>query len=472
MSQIGQKGTSSQWLYILLLLGVMHVLMDGRYQIVSHFPSRVIGFGVLGVAYLVISLMLFVPVRAYGRVLSPFDHWIRRLLAPYIAGRSKRDIVVLCSVVVLMIVAGCWLRWLYIKRLPIEPRFADMLPLIQCACDSLEKGMNPYGQLYPMPWKLPLTFWPGLWVPYLIPHMLSIDIRWVHIVAIVAISMVFVRFLVGRGVCDDRTNSATKLAAFAALFLFLFSTEPIFFASIAHTPPQWLWISLLALSIVLKRPRLSAVLLGIVLSSRQTAVVYGPLMAIYWLRTSGSFRTAAMLSVVAAGTFLVICGPFLVLAPHAFVVAPVHHYSELGNWDFSRGAAGFSADTIGLSYMIRSAHMKWLLPAASAIAVVGPWLLAWKYLRSETEVLLYLGVSSIAVALTAPIPWHYEYFPAFILIAFASIAAAAEEDTIPPILQSGGQSSTGPARCRDGGLDRLQGKDRGALRPSHRAWNA
>lgn len=29
---------------------------------------------------------------------------------------------------------------------------------------------------------------------------------------------------------------------------------------------------------------------------------------------------------------------------------------------------------------------------------------------------------------TAPIPWHYEYFPALLLIAFAVIAAARQQD--------------------------------------------
>jgi hypothetical protein len=220
------------------------------------------------------------------------------------------------------------------------------------------------------------------------------------------------------------------LAAFSSLFLFLFSSEPILFSNIAHTPPQWLWISLLAGSILLKRPCLSAVCLGIVLSGRQTAVVFAPLMAIYWLRVSGSFRTAAILSVVAGGTFLVICGPFLFLNPDAFIVAPVQHYAALGSYDYAQGAAGFSANTIGLSYMIRSAQISWLLPIISALAVLGPWVLAWKRLRSETDVLLYMGFSAVVVALTAPIPWHYEYFPAFILIAFAALAAASEEDVV------------------------------------------
>ncbi len=428
MSKAGKP--SGQWLYILLLLGVLHILVDARYRIVSLFPSRDFGFGVLGVAYLIMAVLLIMPVQALRRFLGPLDDWVRLKFCRLTVGRVWSHRVVIGSVVALMVAAGCGLRWLVIKQLAIEPRFADMLPLIQGACDALVKGGDPYGRVYAMPWPLPLTFWPGLWMPYLVPHLLSVDIRWVHIGVVVGISLVFIRFFSGVGSGKTRQESAVMLAAISGLFLFLFSSEPVLFANIAHTPPQWLWISLLAGAILLKRPWLSAVCLGLVLSSRQTAVVFCPLMVIYWLRTSGSFRVVAKLVGVTMVTFLIICGPFLILNPHAFVVAPLQHYAALGAWDFSRGPASFAANTIGLSYMIRSTKVDWLLPAIALVAIIGPWVLAWRRLRSATDVLLYMGFSGMVVALTSPIPWHYEYFPVFILISFAAIASAAEDDAI------------------------------------------
>jgi hypothetical protein len=326
-----------------------------------------------------------------------------------------------------MTTAGCFLRWAHIARTPIKPNIADMLPLINNACNTLASGANPYDKIYLMPWKLPLTFWPGLWMPYMIPYGLGIDLRWIHISCVVGIASIFGVFIIRSLKTPSSKNQAMLLAAMAGLSLFLFSSEHISFAGIAHTPPQWFWVSLLAGSILLKRPSLSAVFLGIVLASRQTAVVYAPLMAIYWLRTTCSMRTAATFTIVTICTYLLICGPFLMLDPYDFIVAPVRHYSWLGKWDFTRGYGSFSAKTIGLTFMLRETHLEWLLQASTILAIAGPLVLAWRRLQTETDILLFLGFAGMAVALTAPIPWHYEYFPSFLLISFAAIAAAGEE---------------------------------------------
>ena len=188
-----------------------------------------------------------------------------------------------------------------------------------------------------------------------------------------------------------------------------------------------MWISLLAFAIIHKRFWLEAIMLGVLLASRQTAVVYAPLMAIYWLRATASWRTTALLSLVTCGTCLVLCGPFLALTPHAFLIDPLRHYSELGDWDFTKGAAGFGANAIGLSYMIRGLQVKHLLPLVTALAVIAPWVLAWWRLKSRSDLLLYMGFAGMVSAMTSPIPWHYEYFVPFILFAFASIAAAGED---------------------------------------------
>lgn len=137
-------------------------------------------------------------------------------------------------------------------------------------------------------------------------------------------------------------------------------------------------------------------------------------------------RTVVKLSVVAVVTYLLICGPFLLLAPYDFIITPVRHYSELGKSDFTRGAGSYSADTIGFSFMLRKTHVEGLLPASTVLALIGPLVLAWRRLRTEADALLYLALAGIAVVLTAPIPWHYEYFPSLILVSFAAIAATEE----------------------------------------------
>lgn len=419
-----------KWLTILFLLGLLHVILDARYRIVSLFPATPIGYAVLGVIFFIISLALISPLNSFGRLSSPLDSWIRRKLRPIVKGMQQHRLLTF-GVVTIMVLAGCWFRWLFIKQLPIEPRYADMLPLIRAACEKLTNGENPYGFVYPMPWVLPMTYWPGLWLPYWVPHVLSVDLRWVHLVVIACVSPLFCWFLKGSGKHNSPLAPAAPIAAFSALFLFLFSSESIIFANIGHTPPLWMWVSLLAFAVIQKRFWMSAIMLGILLASRQTAVVYAPLVAIYWFRASASWRTTGLLSLGACGTYLVLCGPFLALTPHAFLIDPMRHYTVLGNWDFTKGGTGFCANTIGLSYMIRCLREEWLLPLASALAVIVPCVLAWWRLNSRSDLLLYMGFAGMASALTAPIPWHYEYFPPLILFAFASIAAAIEEDDTP-----------------------------------------
>jgi hypothetical protein len=418
--------TTGRWVFILLLLGLLHLLMDFRYRIVGLFPAKATGFAVLAFAYAAIALLLVVWKPRVGSLFARLEAWADDAFSPLFRnGRPWRTLLI-GAVILVMTLAGCLLRWIYIARTPIAPQYADMLPLIQGACKALLSGANPYAGVYQMPWPLPLTFWPGLWMPYLIPHVLGVDLRWVHIGVIVMVASLFAGLLLRARCSPSRENQAFVLASFAGLVLFLFSTELIFFANIAHTPPQWLWMALLAAAILTKRPVLSAVLLGLVLATRQTTVVLAPLLALYWLRSSGSLRTAITLSAVTSGTFLLICGPFLALDPVNFIAAPLRHYAELGRWDFAKGAGSFSADTIGFAYMLRSTQVGWLLPLASVLAILAPLALAWRRLRTETDTLLFMGFAGVAVALTAPIPWHYEYFPSLILFSFAALSAAKD----------------------------------------------
>lgn len=414
---------TGRWAYILLLLGVMHVLMDARYRIIELFPSRTCGYAVLALIYAALALLLATWKPSQSGLFSRLDAWARATLSPLFMLRRPVRTSVVCTVVLLMTIAGCLLRWVYIMQTPIAPHLADMLPLIQEACNTLASGANPYDKVYEMPWRVPMMYWPGLWMPYMIPYIMGIDLRWVHIGTVVGIASLFGAFIMRALRAPSSEEQAMLLAAFAGLFLFLFSSELIYFAGVAHTPSQWFWVSLLAVAILLKRPLLSAVFLGLVLASRQTAVVYAPLMAIYWLRTSCSLRTAVKLSIVACCTYLLICGPFLMLNTYDFIVTPLRSYAEFGKWDFTRGAESFSANSIGFTFLLRGTHVEWLPPTFTALAIIGPIVLAYLRLRTETDVLLYLGLAGVALTLTAPVPWYYEYFPSFILISFAAIAA-------------------------------------------------
>jgi len=264
----------------------------------------------------------------------------------------------------------------------------------------------------------------------MVPFLLGIDPRWVHIGVVLGITCLFGAFLLRSLGTASPSRQAVFVSAFAGLFLFLFSTEFIFFSGIAHTPPLWLWMSLLAFAVLEKRSILSAFFLGVVLASRQTSILFLPLMAIYWLRMSNRLRTTIGLCAIAVVVWLLVCGPFLLLDPWRFVVTPLQFYTKVGEWDFSRGSGSYAADTIGLTYMVRSLGVEGIFPVSAALVSIMPLLLAWRHLRTETDALLFIGLTGVASTLMAPVPFHYEYFPSLIMISFGALAAASEEDTL------------------------------------------
>ena len=417
-------------MYILALLLLTHVLMDARYRIAGLFPSKAQGFAFLGVLYLFLSISLTARKPLPEFLFRRLDTMVHSIVISSPLCRLKGHILYLwfSVIVLLMIVCGVFARWVYMTRTPIAAHIADMLPLIQQACDTLVSGSNPYQKIYEMPWELPLTFWPGMWLPYLPLRLINIDIRWLHLGVVVGISLIFGGYFLRSASVSTAQYSRTLFAGFVCLFLFLFSSEPIFFTGIGHTAPQWAWSALLAAAILAKRPYLIAISLGLLLTSRQTAVVLVPLIAIYWFRSSGSLWSTTKYCASVVATYLVICSRFLLADVYTFLVAPIKHYSALGQWDFTRGAASYAADTIGLSYTIRSAGGDWLLLASMFLAITLPVVCALWRMRNATDLLLHMSLAAVAITLVSPIPWHYEYFPAFLFISFAAIGAAKNED--------------------------------------------
>jgi hypothetical protein len=406
----------------------MHVVVDGRYFFAQLFPSRTLGFFVLSALYLFLGLTLLTENAFPARFFCRLDLKFRSINTSFTRKLSSNLIPIVLVTATVLTLVGVFLRWTLISRVAIDPDVADMLPLIQGACTNLMNGLNPYLEVYRMPWELPLTFWPGLWLPYLIFHFIGTDIRWLHLCVVTGIAAIVITLLIKFLLQKSQTRRATAAASLSVLFLFLFSSEFILFTGYGHTPPVWAWLSLLAASVLVKRPYLTAVFLGILIASRQTSVVFAPLLYMYWLRTYSNHRTAIKYSVVTLVVFCIVCGPFLFSAPSQFLLTPLQHYTELGEWDFTRGADSNSAKTIGFAYFLRKTQVGWLLRATMITAIAASIILAWKRIRTKTDLFLCMGFTAITVTMTSPIPWIYEYFPALILVSFAAMSAGLEDD--------------------------------------------
>ena len=51
-----------------------------------------------------------------------------------------------------------------------------MLVIIEHAISLFLEGGNPYS-IHKVPWDAPLSYGPVLWLPFVVPHMLRIDLR-------------------------------------------------------------------------------------------------------------------------------------------------------------------------------------------------------------------------------------------------------------------------------------------------------
>lgn len=420
--------SGGRWIYILLVLTLMHVLLDARTLFVQLFPTKPIGFAFLALAYLFLGLALMAKTTFLGKPFNRLNNKFRKMNASFFNKKPGISVPFVFISAAFLTLLGILLRWFFISKVAIDPNVADMLPLIQGACDNLMSGANPYLAVYKMPWELPLTFWPGLWLPYSVFHYIGIDLRWLHMCVVIGIAAIMISILVKSLLIRSQERRATIVSVLSSLFLFLFSSELILFAGFGHTPPVWAWLSLLAAAVLAKRPYLTAIFLGILIASRQTAVVFAPLLFIFWLRKYSSCRSAIKYSLVSIAAFCIVCGPFLISAPSDFVLTPLEHYTELGQWDFTRGVDSNSAKTIGFAYLLRQTQLDWLLRFTMIVAILSSILLAWKRIRSETDLFLSMGFLAVAVTLTSPIAWTYEYFPALLIVSFAVISAGREED--------------------------------------------
>jgi len=92
------------------------------------------------------------------------------------------------------------------------------------------------------------------------------------------------------------------LAAAVNFALLQLSPELIGFHAIGHTFLLWLWLALICLGLAKKQDLLTAFGLGLAIASRQTFIVFIPILMCYWYRNLG-LRGMLKYSALAAGVF-------------------------------------------------------------------------------------------------------------------------------------------------------------------------
>lgn len=295
-------------------------------------------------------------------------------------------------------------RIYWMSKIPVEAKYGDMLPLIQLAGERFLAGEYPYS-MYELPWPLPLTFFPGLWMSYLPAIATGMDLRLIGLVCTLGCVCLMLR-------------SVARRWHYAVILAFCLLPVFSFFTANGHTQPFWLMLCAFAFCYLRAMPIRSAFVLGLALATRQTALILFPFAVLGWWREFG-FRQSLkpiLITCAVTGTF---CFPFFLINPEAFLLEPLRHYHELAT--AYREGAGDPAkllETFGfanLFYITRWSHLLgWGRLVIFLAGVAG----CFRFARGPADHIRWMAVTGLLFTLFTPIPWIYAYFPFWILAFF------------------------------------------------------
>lgn len=326
----------------------------------------------------------------------------------------------LCGLTVLVI--GCY-RWLrHIFAIPIDPMRADMLVVIREGIRTLLQGGDPY-RLYNVPWEAALPYGPVLWVPYILPYALKMDLRFLPVAA-----ALFIAALCGVAatVLGYRRQWLGALVLLALELTVCLNLKLYHFIVIAHTPVYWPLIFLFCYLFSQGRSGPAAVTLGLLLAARATMTALVPIFFIYAIKGEVEDRR---LSLEGQGhkpglirLFVYFCTaavtPFL---PFAIWNFRSLWYSIYGNYfHLVKGFVWQSTDWVGRTFgttgYLLSRGWQDHVEHLQIGVMLSFYVLAWLRITHRAQALRWMGMALLLFSMTSLWPVYYLYLDVFVLL--------------------------------------------------------
>jgi len=306
-------------------------------------------------------------------------------------------------------VLGTALRLIHMRHIAIEPANGDMLPLVQGAIQNLLAGLSPY-RIYEMPWQVPLTYLPLTWLAYVPAYISGIDIRWINVVAELAILAALIWLAARRG--NVRDSPAL------VLWSWMYLQPSVIHWDTGNTAPiTWALLAVTFACVLGNSPRAGAAALGLTAAGTPLAAVFGPFVALHWLRQRGVQRLLPLLggaAVVAAA----VVAPFVIWSPEQFAFGVYGWFNDIGGWPRTKWLetdppvwsiiTGFSGE-----FWARGAE-HWLKPIQAAI-VLAVAVLYWRRGATADRLCTHAAAAYLGFMLFNPVLWPYLYNPALIV---------------------------------------------------------
>lgn len=167
-----------------------------------------------------------------------------------------------------------------LRSLPIDSRYADMLPLMLSGFADLDQGRSPY-RAHEVPWTLTGYFLPLTFLPYFLAYKCGFDIRYVNLACFALIGLAPLLLW-------PRTASTARQVLFFGCWVLTVSAfhailDSHRFTRIIHLGPYWLYVAIYAM-LLLGRPHAAAVGALCAVAARETAVFHVAPLCVALLR--------------------------------------------------------------------------------------------------------------------------------------------------------------------------------------------
>jgi hypothetical protein len=295
-----------------------------------------------------------------------------------------------------------------IVLLAIDPNRADMLVQIQAGVERLMSGQDPYF-VYHVPWELPLSYGPWLWMWFIIPYVLRSDLRLVTIFGQVFVPT-FVAIAANCELATGRVIRAILLGGLAMLVL----GNPLFdrFLLIGHTPAYWPLIVLFATLSCAGRTRAAATVLGALVCARTPMVALVPVFLMHvWTSDRRNIVAATLILTATVGLSF---APFLIWNWRLVVYGLYGNYIRVVK-EFVWTQTGWMNSTLGLTRLLLREHRGRFVELAQALSLTIVWALTWWRLRANDRPAPWFCLSLLVFCMTTLWPVWYIFLDVFLL---------------------------------------------------------
>jgi len=385
---------------------VVRALLIAATLLFLTIPSQ---FGATSASYTLATLLMFGANIALTAIFRTGD-----LHEP--AAHIRRTAALVATTVASLLLVIAARAWLYEMLIyPHDPLRADMLIVIQEGIRRMLRGQNPY-TMYHIPWDATLPYGPVLWLPYAVPYMLRVDVRFV---ALLGELFVPVACALSAMACAWRGRYGAAIASVVLLAAIAESPDLRGFSSIAHTPSYWPGIALLAWLVSRERWLTAATICGLLIVARTTMVAVAPvlLIAVWQQDRERAPRAFVLLTLATVLPYL----PFAVWNPAALKYALYGSYQLLMK-GFVWTSTTWAHNTIGVTGLLLRNGLERFAELTQLLAMLVTYRFAWRAIRSGARPLPWMALALFVFSTTTLWPVHYVYFDVTMLWMAAALA--------------------------------------------------